>query len=311
MLGLRAAASTWRASGAVGQVGQIGSSVTGTDRTSARRRARRPDPDSRHATTCSCVGSVRPPIYGFLAAGSPDHPGRVSQRGNPVRSRDCPAAVSGNDRRHRALGPSALCAQSWEATASRRGDETVETRDCPQVRRPASAPGTPCPGSPWPRGRVRRDRHARPGWITAARALRRPRDSSPAARALPSSSRGESREPTDHRVIASRCTNRADPGPQAGRRTRAVRRRQDQRRAGTRRRRVGRPDRQDDADRLRTRRSRCSTASPPSSSTRRWSRRRCRTSRTTPTSTPSPAGCCARRSTRTSSATTTPPRPRS
>ena len=27
-------------------------------------------------------------------------------RGNPVRSRDCPAAVSGNDRRHEALGAS-------------------------------------------------------------------------------------------------------------------------------------------------------------------------------------------------------------
>ena len=35
-------------------------------------------------------------------------------RGNPVRVRDCPAAVSGNDRRHHALGPAA-----WEATASR------------------------------------------------------------------------------------------------------------------------------------------------------------------------------------------------
>src|SRR5689334_17135401 len=50
----------------------------------------------------------------------------VEARGNPVWVRDCPAAVSGNDRRHEALDR-----EVWEATASR----CRETR--PRVRRPA------------------------------------------------------------------------------------------------------------------------------------------------------------------------------
>src|ERR1700754_1263468 len=40
-------------------------------------------------------------------------PGGGEARGNPVRVRDCPAAVSGNDRRHKHW------VATWEATASR------------------------------------------------------------------------------------------------------------------------------------------------------------------------------------------------
>ena len=59
---------------------------------------------------------------------------RVEARGNPVRVRDCPAAVSGNDRRHTALDR-----EIWEATASRgRADQSVrrahESEDLPAHR---------------------------------------------------------------------------------------------------------------------------------------------------------------------------------
>jgi hypothetical protein len=58
---------------------------------------------TRHAMCCckpyeAVLASVR------AAVGSPRRPGGRVARGNPVRVRDCPAAVSGNDRRHQALG---------------------------------------------------------------------------------------------------------------------------------------------------------------------------------------------------------------
>jgi 5-methyltetrahydropteroyltriglutamate--homocysteine methyltransferase len=59
-------------------------------------------------------------------------PGRRVVRGNPVRIRDCPAAVSGNERCHQALGP----VRVWEATASR----CLPRQARPRVRRPASCP---------------------------------------------------------------------------------------------------------------------------------------------------------------------------
>lgn len=62
--------------------------------------------------------AVRPsPGCGYpgTAAGSPRQPGGRVVRGNPVGIRDCPAAVSGNDRRHTHWAH----ARAWEATASR------------------------------------------------------------------------------------------------------------------------------------------------------------------------------------------------
>jgi hypothetical protein len=50
------------------------------------------------------------------------------ERGNPVKDRDCPAAVSGNDRRHRALADPRLVSSGWEATASRHRTSLAETR---------------------------------------------------------------------------------------------------------------------------------------------------------------------------------------
>jgi len=61
-----------------------------------------------------------------------------SSRGNPVRIRDCPAAVCGNDRRHQHW------ASAWEAPATR---NPTSGWACPRVRRPATAP---CPsGRGW------------------------------------------------------------------------------------------------------------------------------------------------------------------
>ena len=87
--------------------------------------------EARHADT-RCGPTLRDALHMVLrAAGSAPQPGAVEATGNPVRDRDCPAAVSGNDRRQTALGR-----RSWEATASRGRDRSA----CPRVRRPASAP---------------------------------------------------------------------------------------------------------------------------------------------------------------------------
>src|SRR5690606_15721047 len=67
-------------------------------------------------------------------------------RGNPVRIRDCPAAVSGNERRHHALGHAA-----WEATASRAPRERGSARESEDLPPPAHRPVR---GGPRPRGKV-------------------------------------------------------------------------------------------------------------------------------------------------------------
>lgn len=73
------------------------------------------------------------------AAGSPAQPGRESQRGNPVRCRDCPAAVCENDRRQTHWD------HTWEATISRhlrqvpRRLARERAKASSRVRRPASA----------------------------------------------------------------------------------------------------------------------------------------------------------------------------
>ena len=69
----------------------------------------------RHADpTCGATEFGHHPHMVSLAG--PEAAQSVSgARGNPVRIRDCPAAVSGNDRRHQAL----LAPCGWEATASR------------------------------------------------------------------------------------------------------------------------------------------------------------------------------------------------
>ena len=120
------------------------------------------------------------------AAGSHRQPRRDEARGNPVGIRDCPAAVSGNDRRQ----------QHWtrQRPGKRRpvGGSRRESvpRLCPRVRRPASAPCTPVCGGPTPRGTA-------DGWsascalVRAARASRRPALASAGPR---SSSRGESHD---------------------------------------------------------------------------------------------------------------------
>ena len=96
-------------------------------------------------------------------------------------------------------------------------------------------------------------------------------------------------------------------GRQAQRRARAVRRQQDQPRDRAREPGSRREHHLGHADRVASSSSPCSTASPPSSSTRRSSRSPCRTSKTTRSSTPSPPACCSRPSTSACSATTRPP----
>ncbi len=56
---------------------------------------------SFHLPECEqCCPLSSPPSNLARATGSPCPPGRRVARGNPVGIRDCPAAVSGNDRRH-------------------------------------------------------------------------------------------------------------------------------------------------------------------------------------------------------------------
>jgi hypothetical protein len=55
-----------------------------------------------------------------------------------MRIRGCPAAVSRNESRHRALGA------SWEATADRTRGRAIGRVAC-ESGRPAGAPGTPVP----------------------------------------------------------------------------------------------------------------------------------------------------------------------
>ncbi len=82
--------------------------------------------------TCDQCCPRRPaPSKVARAAGSPCPPGRRVARGNPVGIRDCPAAVSGNDRRH-----THWIRRIREATASR----NPPRRMCPRVRRPARCP---------------------------------------------------------------------------------------------------------------------------------------------------------------------------
>jgi hypothetical protein len=73
--------------------------------------------------------------------------GRDEARGNPVRVRDCPAAVSGNDRRHDALGVSLGSTASRSADLSEVPRRTVEDRhareseDLPSMRAPPAHAG--------------------------------------------------------------------------------------------------------------------------------------------------------------------------
>ena len=89
-----------------------------------------------------------------------DGGGAGGTTGNPVRIRDCPAAVIGNDRHHPtsvgySTGPSVR-----EAMASRKSGTVVPRprRQRPGVRRPAIGAWTAGPRRSGPRGTVARDR---------------------------------------------------------------------------------------------------------------------------------------------------------
>ena len=152
---------------------------------------------------------------------------RGEATGNPVRVRDCPAAVSGNDRRQTAL-------DRHREPGKRRpvGVERAVLPACPRVRRPASAPR--------PSGAVVRGLVGRPtAGYDAAPTPRRTTVSSCATSDRPGPiSRGERHDghrqhrPHDH------------AGAQAERRRRARRRQQDRarRRPGLRRPGRRRPD---------------------------------------------------------------------
>ncbi len=84
-----------------------------------RRHGTRDDTPARHVV----LGLAAPPTYGGACSWFCG-PSRFAEvRGNPVRFRDCPAAVSGNDSRPgRAMtrGGNSTGPRAWEATASRR-----------------------------------------------------------------------------------------------------------------------------------------------------------------------------------------------
>ena len=206
------------------------------------------------------------------AAGSDRQPRRDEARGNPVRIRDCPAAVSGNDRRHTALAPSA----SWEATASRWSRPSVpgrarESEDLPAHR------ARPCAVV---RGRVGRPTagQRRAPWCAVARPSRRPAppvpDPGPAReeRAMTVTDTGRQHPAAQARTTDTPPPAYADAGAQAQRRHRARRRQQDR----PRRRALGRrPRRRRPAARSPPGPSAaCTTAPPPPSWTGCRSRRR-------------------------------------
>lgn len=64
------------------------------------RRVPRPDTPTRHVVQTTGQG----PIYSGGRSWFGRPPGAVGVTGNPVEVRDCPAAVSGNDRRRMTLG---------------------------------------------------------------------------------------------------------------------------------------------------------------------------------------------------------------
>ena len=145
--------------------------MCGLEGVRAHRRARLGDPcGARDDTAC---GVEVPGLFPYMvvsAAGSAVSRGGRGKR-EPGGIRDCPAAVSGNDRRQQALGR-----QAWEATASRRRRATR-----PRVRRPASAPYADGCGGRRPRGTAdaiswpaHGSAAAPVGVLPRARGLRRP-----------------------------------------------------------------------------------------------------------------------------------------
>ncbi len=105
------------------EVRQIDREGTGGHALMAPRPTRHVMESFQHLN-CQCRPSV-PPWTGSWFAPSAR---RGVARGNPVGVRDCLAAVSGNDRRHEALGPHV----TWEATVSR----------CPVLRDVPTSPKT-------------------------------------------------------------------------------------------------------------------------------------------------------------------------